>query len=64
MKIQKYICNLCGKETDAPFSIQHQLEYGSIYDGAKLEFELCQECTDTLISELNQKKIYPIIKEN
>lgn len=49
-------CNLCGKHLDE-FDIQQkaeihtQIQYGSGYDGDKLDLQLCNRCLDMLIGQ-------------
>lgn len=47
-------CNKCGKEMDIfdlqeKFSLQRNIQYGSKYDGAYLDIDLCCNCMDELI---------------
>lgn len=47
-------CNKCGKkfdewDTEEDFSIYSTLGYGTVYDGSKLELDLCCKCMEELI---------------
>jgi hypothetical protein len=55
-------CNMCGKEFDLwdsqeDFSIHKTIGYGSKFDGAEIEINLCCGCFDSLI-----EKVLPQIK--
>lgn len=63
MKIHKYFCNLCGRETEFPLTIHHRFGYESDYDSLLLNIDLCQDCTDKLVSRLEKKCMIPIFKE-
>lgn len=57
------ICNMCGKVFDIwdkqeGLSIEHQLGYGTKYDGDLLQLDLCCDCMDEIIDKC---KIFPII---
>lgn len=50
------VCNRCGKKLDfwdqqQEFSIHKRLEYGSIYDGETIRYQLCCDCIDRAIDE-------------
>lgn len=58
-------CNKCGKEFDfwdeqEAFSLHRELGYGTKYDGAKLELDLCCKCMDELIESC---KVNPVVDE-
>lgn len=60
------VCNKCGRvfniwDTQENFSIKRSLGYGTIYDGDKLDINLCCECMEKLIEEC---AISPIIEED
>ena len=47
-------CNKCGKkfdewDTEEDFSLYSTLGYGTVYDGSKLELDLCCKCMEELI---------------
>ena len=47
-------CNLCGKKLDLfdlqqNFHVGKRLDYGSQFDGDRLELRLCNDCMDSLI---------------
>lgn len=53
---KEIICNKCGKkfniwDTQEDYSIYKQLGYGTKYDGASLELDLCCDCMEKLIDE-------------
>ncbi len=53
---REFYCNKCGKkldiwDTQGDFSIQRHLGYGSRYDGANLDLDLCCDCMDKIIEE-------------
>jgi len=61
------ICNKCGKEIDEHYesmNINHKIGYGSKYDDARLEIDLCNECLDEWIDWLRSQCKYDIIVEN
>lgn len=48
------ICNKCGKtlneyDEEPCLSLYNVVGYGSIYDGERIELDLCSECMDKLI---------------
>ena len=56
MKGKTIKCNKCGKEFDIwdlqeDFTIYRHLGYGTKYDGAKLELDLCCDCMEKLIDK-------------
>lgn len=56
--IRTYKCNMCGKEIsnrEARNGVYFagRLGYGSTYDGQRIQFDLCTECTDNLIEAFN-----------
>lgn len=64
--IRQYVCNKCGKPLDIwdmqeDFHIYKRLGYGTKYDGAKLELDLCCKCLESLAEEC---EISPIIEDN
>lgn len=63
--IGKKICNCCGKELDLfdlqnDFAIHKKIEYGSVYDGCKVDLNLCCNCFDVLAESC---KVSPISEE-
>lgn len=44
-------CNHCGKEIEftPPLTLDSIIGYGSKYDGDKITYRLCAECTDKLV---------------
>ena len=59
---EKKVCNKCGKELDIfdlqqDFTIHRQIEYGSIYDGCGVHYQLCCDCFDEAVEEC---KVSPI----
>lgn len=50
------VCNKCGKELDfwdkqEAFSLHQNLGYGTMYDGMRLELDLCCKCMEELIAD-------------
>lgn len=59
---RKITCNCCGKEMDTvdlcgATSITKMLGYGSKYDGAYVEIDICPDCFDKIIDNM---KVPPI----
>lgn len=55
-------CSRCGKELDffdlqQDFSIHRKIEYGSIYDGCTVDYQICCECFD---KEVERCKVFPV----
>ena len=60
------VCNMCGRDMDEVdeyenFSIHMSLGYGTKYDGAYLELDLCCHCMELLIEEC---EISPVTKRD
>lgn len=50
------ICNRCGSTLDVfdlqqNFKIRRHIQYGSVYDGRTVNYNLCCDCFDHLIVE-------------
>lgn len=65
MATKGIVCNKCGRvfsiwDIQEDFSIKRNLGYGTIYDGDKLDINLCCECMEKLIEEC---VISPIIED-
>lgn len=63
--VKRIFCNCCGKEMDemdkcGVTSISRILGYGSKYDGAYVEIDICADCFDKLIESM---KINPILSD-
>ena len=61
-----FYCNKCGKKMDEfdiqqEFSVSSRLCYGSKYDTAKLDIDLCCSCMDDLIESC---KISPVEEDD
>lgn len=53
---KKIVCSRCGTELDAfdvqqDFTIHKKVQYGSIYDGCTVHYQLCCDCFDHLVGE-------------
>lgn len=56
------VCNRCGKVLDLydlqqDFTLHKQIEYGSMYDGCYVHYQLCCDCFDKAVAEC---KVSPI----
>lgn len=54
MKMDKTICNICGKEFDMwdqqeGFGLRHHVGYGSKFDGFNIQVDMCCDCFDELM---------------
>lgn len=65
MAVQPYICNLCNKpiekHTEDTFSDHRRCGYGSQHDGLKRDIDLCANCYDQELNNLNERCEIPII---
>lgn len=60
-KIEKIICNQCGKEIpvvngqaqEGVFSVDYTWGYFSEKDGERHSFELCEDCYDTMLKRFH-----------
>lgn len=59
-------CNHCGKEIEMypALTVDSVIGYGSKYDGDKITYRLCAECTDKLIETYlaSNNDVIPAIK--
>lgn len=60
----KHVCNKCGKELGVldvqdDFHLIRTIGYGSKYDEAMVDIQLCQSCMDELIDSC---KVSPIVE--
>lgn len=65
--MKKRFCNVCGKEFNEwdeqeSFGFSYHVGYGSIYDGATIELDMCCGCFDELMEYMIPEcKISPLI---
>lgn len=60
----KTICNCCGKKhkiVDNYFTgnitpVQIEFSYGSRFDGVKVDFDICDDCIQRIVSDFVHKK--------
>ena len=62
---KRIICNRCGKELDIwdkqeEFRLYRNLGYGTVYDGMRLELDLCCKCMEKLIKDCNETPLIDI----
>lgn len=50
-------CEMCGKEELSLSHIRLEANYGSIYDGERLELYVCGDCMDKMFETLYGYKI-------
>lgn len=68
MTEERRICNVCGKkfqewDKENDIGIHKQICYGSAFDGAVLDLDLCCECFDKLVRKfIPMCKINPIVE--
>lgn len=66
MTMTKHVCNVCGRDFDhlderQGANFTHLVGYGSKYDGATVELDVCCECLDNILDMLvSGCKINPI----
>lgn len=58
-------CNMCGKEFEDydDFSLYHMFGYGSKRDGSKITLDLCNNCLDKLVDEIQKCCVIDPIEE-
>lgn len=63
--LQMHVCNMCGKQFDLwdeqeAFGFHYCVGYGSVFDGSRIDLDLCCDCFDKLM----EKYIIPNAKHS